>query len=125
MIVSLPQKHLRTMTSTLDLEISIADGNSPQKAGKRTSNLASNRTARDGSTTSATLVSLEIEEITGYRRPMDQLRELKRQGFHRARRSPTRGHVILERTHYEYICHGARTQNVPQVRIPKPLAKIK
>jgi len=43
----------------------------------------------------------ELLAITGYRRPGDQLRELHRQGFHRARRSRVSGRIILERPHFD------------------------
>ena len=60
----------------------------------------------------------QIAALTGYRRPADQLRELHRQGFHRARRSPA-GTVILERAHYEAVCRGdAQQQPRPKVRMP-------
>lgn len=67
---------------------------------------------------SATLSHDEIISITGYKRPSDQVSELHRQGFYRARRSPTAG-VILERAHYESICAGAGPANEPQVRVPR------
>ncbi|MFG6441102.1 DUF4224 domain-containing protein [Roseateles sp. LKC17W] len=47
----------------------------------------------------------QLVRITGYRQPAAQLRELLRQGFHRARRNPA-GRVILERPHYEAVCAG-------------------
>lgn len=47
----------------------------------------------------------ELETLTGYRQPHAQLRELRRQGFHRARRNPA-GAVILERAHYQAVCAG-------------------
>lgn len=65
-----------------------------------------------------------IESITGYKRPADQLAELRAQGFYRARRSPTDGSVILERPHYEHICAGGgKPANEPQVREPKVQAR--
>lgn len=53
----------------------------------------------------------EVQALTGYSplRPGKQLAELRRQGFHRARRSPTTGAVILERAHVEAVC-SARQQ---------------
>lgn len=67
-----------------------------------------------------TLESEEIEKITGYKRPADQLVELRKQGFHRARRSPTTGNIILEREHYVAVCAGYRPQNSsPRVRVPQ------
>ena len=65
-----------------------------------------------------TLTPDEIRQITGYARPADQFVELQRQGFFRARRAPTTGHIILERAHYEAVCAGAR-QARPTVRVPQ------
>ena len=61
----------------------------------------------------------ELADVTGYRRAGDQLAELQRQGFYRSRRSPTTGHIILERVHYDAVCAGARPVNEPQVRVPQ------
>lgn len=67
---------------------------------------------------SATLSADEIYSITGYRRPAEQLAELLRQGFYRARRSPSDNTVILERPHYDAVCQGAaKTANEPRVRL--------
>ena len=67
---------------------------------------------------SPTLERDELERITGYRRPADQLAELKRQGFYRARRSPSDGSVILERPHYDAVSAGAqRPAQEPRVRL--------
>lgn len=60
----------------------------------------------------------ELVALTGYRRPADQLAELKRQGFSRARRSAATGTVILERAHYEAVARG-QTQELPRVRMPR------
>lgn len=66
------------------------------------------------------LSQAELVSVTGYQRPADQVRELLRQGFHRARRSPTTGETILERAHYEAVCAGQRAQaERPKVRPPK------
>lgn len=54
---------------------------------------------------SVTLTAEELTRLTGYSQPAAQLRELHRQGFHRARRNPA-GRVILERPHYEAVCAG-------------------
>jgi len=67
---------------------------------------------------SATLSPQEIDDVTGYRRPADQLAELHRQGFYRARRSPTTGQIILERAHYDAVCAGAKPPQAPRVRAP-------
>lgn len=66
-----------------------------------------------------TLEAQEIEEITGYKRAADQLDELHRQGFYRARRSPTTRNIILEREHYTFVCIGSRPVNTPRVRVPQ------
>jgi hypothetical protein len=66
-----------------------------------------------------TLEAQEVEAITGYKRPSDQLEELHRQGFYRARRSRTTGNIILEREHYTFVCIGSRPVNVPRVRVPQ------
>lgn len=49
----------------------------------------------------------ELVEITGYRQPAAQLRNLLARGFWRACRAPMTGAVILERAHYEAVCSGA------------------
>jgi hypothetical protein len=66
-----------------------------------------------------TLDAKEVEEITGYKRPCDQLAELHRQGFYRARRSRTTGNIILEREHYTFVCIGSRPVTAPRVRVPQ------
>jgi hypothetical protein len=53
-----------------------------------------------------TLSGQELQDVTGYKRPADQLRELHRQGFWRARRSRVTGEVILERAHYDAVARG-------------------
>ncbi len=62
----------------------------------------------------------ELEQLTGYRRASDQLRELQRQGFHRARRNRL-GDVVLERAHYDAVCAGrqapAGQDALPPVRL--------
>ncbi len=60
----------------------------------------------------------ELADITGYRRPADQLEEMHRQGYWRARRSAP-GSVICERAHYEAVCSGAQPANEPRVRKPQ------
>lgn len=66
----------------------------------------------------ATLTPKEIDDVTGYKRPADQLAELQRQGFYRARRSPTTGQIILERAHYAAVCAGGVQPKAPRVRAP-------
>lgn len=66
------------------------------------------------------LTADELLALTGYRQPAAQLAELHRQGYHRARRSPVSGHVILERAHYEAVASGMVPQaSTPQLR-PAP-----
>lgn len=60
----------------------------------------------------------ELLALTGYKRPADQLQELHRQGFTRARRSPATGAVILERAHYLAVCAGQLQQARPRVHKP-------
>jgi hypothetical protein len=50
----------------------------------------------------------ELVEITGYRQPAAQLRNLLARGFWRACRAPMSGAIILERAHYDAVCAGAR-----------------
>jgi hypothetical protein len=64
------------------------------------------------------LAPAELEALTGYRRASDQLAELHRQGFTRARRSHAGG-VILERAHYLAICTG-RAPEAPAPRVKPP-----
>jgi hypothetical protein len=67
---------------------------------------------------SAILEPDELQRLTGYRRPAEQLAELLRQGFYRARRSPSDGSVILERPHYDAVCAGAsKPAHEPRVRL--------
>lgn len=67
--------------------------------------------------TGAVLTRTEIRELTGYKRANEQMAELLRQGFYRARRSRLDGSVILERPHYDAICAGARPPtNSPKLR---------
>lgn len=65
------------------------------------------------------LTSAELAALTGYRRPCAQLAELHRLGFHRARRSPVSGAVILERAHFEAVARGDGQAQVPRVRVPR------
>lgn len=60
----------------------------------------------------------ELFDLTGYKRPGDQLRELKRLGFWRARLAKVTGEVVLERPHYDAISRGMEA-NRPQARVPK------
>lgn len=66
---------------------------------------------------SAILTRAELKQLTGYRRAAEQLAELLRQGFYRARRSRVDGSVILERPHYDAVCAGANMPaNEPKLR---------
>ena len=56
----------------------------------------------------AVLTKAELDRVTGYTRHAEQLRELLKMGFWRARRSKVTGAVILERAHYEAVCRGER-----------------
>jgi len=59
----------------------------------------------------------ELVALTGYRRAHEQLAELLRQGFYRARRNRL-GEVVLERTHYDAVCAGAQQPDAkPRVRL--------
>lgn len=64
------------------------------------------------------LTADELEALTGYRRAADQLRELLRQGFHRARRNRL-GDVVLERAHYDAVVRGEAAPARPKVRLLK------
>lgn len=59
----------------------------------------------------------ELERVTGYKTPKRQVKELRRQGFYRARIAVT-GNVILERAHYDAVCAGAKPAKEPIVRNP-------
>lgn len=65
------------------------------------------------------LSDAELVALTGYQRQAEQLVELHRQGFSRARRDRL-GRVVLERAHYEAVCAGQRLPaDRPRVRPPK------
>lgn len=59
----------------------------------------------------------EVRDLTGYRRPADQLRCLHKLGYFRAHRNKTTGEVILERPHFLAVSTG-RAANEPKVRSP-------
>jgi hypothetical protein len=69
--------------------------------------------------TTILLTPAELVALTGYRQPAAQLAELHRQGFMRARRSPTTGELIVERTHYLAVSSGQAAPQRPKVRPPK------
>lgn len=58
----------------------------------------------------------ELARLTGYRRAAEQLEELHRQGFARARRDRL-GNVILERAHYDAVARGHTEPARPRVRL--------
>lgn len=67
----------------------------------------------------------EVQKLTGYKRHAQQLAELHRLGFWRARRAPVTGRVILERAHYEAVCAGeaapaGRGREKPRASILSP-----
>ncbi len=67
----------------------------------------------------------EVRTLTGYKRPAQQLDELKRQGYWRARRAPVTGRVVLERAHYEAVCAGADLAPGAKARHrPEPEAQL-
>lgn len=55
----------------------------------------------------------EIARLTGYRRGQEQLEELHRQGFFRARRNRL-GEVVLERAHYDAVAAGGASRDEPE-----------
>lgn len=68
------------------------------------------------------LLSAEaIERLTGYKRPADQLRELHRQGFWRARRVRNgTGYVVLETPHY----HAVQSGVAPRTHTPRVVVDV-
>lgn len=73
--------------------------------------------------TTSVLSPEELFEVTGYRQPARQLRELHKQGYYRARLAKVTGTVILERPHYDAVAGGALPANQeqyrPQVKPPR------
>jgi hypothetical protein len=55
---------------------------------------------------SIVLSAQELQAVTGYKRPADQLKVLHRLGFYRARIGAVTRQVVLERAHYDAICSG-------------------
>ena len=66
------------------------------------------------------LSSEELVAITGYKRPSDQLQELRKQGFYRARPNPAAGGVIVERAHYLMVCGADAAQLAKLYGISEP-----
>ncbi|HET9643764.1 MAG TPA: DUF4224 domain-containing protein [Burkholderiaceae bacterium] len=65
---------------------------------------------------SLTLSEAELVELTGYRRPADQIRELHRRGFSRAYVNRL-GRVVLERAHYMAVCGMHVERPRPKVKV--------
>lgn len=65
-----------------------------------------------------TMTEVELQAITGFKRPHEQITELHRQGFYRARRSKTTGNIILERAHYDAVCASGLAANDSKAREP-------
>jgi hypothetical protein len=63
-----------------------------------------------------TLSPSELRDLTGYKRPADQLRELHRLGFFRARRGRVTGEVILERAHVDAVAAGTVASQADEQR---------
>ena len=61
----------------------------------------------------------EIAEITGYVRPAEQLAELHKLGFARARMDRT-GRIVLERAHYQAVCEGRFAANASRSDNDRP-----
>jgi len=66
-----------------------------------------------------TLTQDEIAAITGYSRSAEQVAELHRLGFQRARVDRL-GRVVLERAHYEAVCDGRFAANSAQRENDRP-----
>lgn len=66
----------------------------------------------------AVLSPAEIMLVAGgYKRPAEQLRELHRLGFWRARRAKVTGEVVLERPHFDAVSSGATGSPGPQPKL--------
>jgi hypothetical protein len=59
----------------------------------------------------------QIVKLTGFKRPGQQLRELHKLGFWRARRCRVSGAVVLEVPHYEAVSRGG---DIKQNERPRP-----
>lgn len=64
--------------------------------------------------TDLVLSDAELRALTKYARAGQQLEELRRRGFYRARRARD-GSVVLERAHYEAVCAGGLARREPEV----------
>jgi hypothetical protein len=75
---------------------------------------------------SPTLSPAEVQAIAGgYKRPADQLRALREQGFYRARIGKITGQVILERPHYDAVCAGGGQASNDSSRTRPTLRAVK
>lgn len=63
----------------------------------------------------------ELVKLTGYKRAAEQLEELHRLGFFRARRNRL-NEIVLERAHYDAVCAAAHpAQRQPNEGRPRVL----
>jgi hypothetical protein len=62
----------------------------------------------------------EIAAITGYQNPALQVRELRKQGFGRARVNAL-NRVVLERDHYRAVCAGQQAAVAEAAARPRVL----
>lgn len=62
---------------------------------------------------SIALTPEELQALTGYARPADQLKRLHALGFALAWRNLKSGGVVLPRAHYEAVCRGERQAQIP------------
>lgn len=68
-----------------------------------------------------TLSRAELIELTdGLTQPAAQLRELRRQGFFRARLGKVTGQVVLERGHYDAVVAGRAANEPPGPKLRQP-----
>jgi len=68
------------------------------------------------------LTTDEVKALAGgYKRPCDQLAELHRRGFHRARISKLTNEVVLERAHYHAVSAGMQ----PEAEAAGPMLRSK
>ena len=65
------------------------------------------------------LSASEIYDLTGYARPVEQLAELHRLGFTRARIDRL-NRVVLERAHYDAVCDGRFAANAARSDNDRP-----
>lgn len=75
----------------------------------------------------AVLSPEEVRRLAGgYKRSAEQLRELHRLGFYRARLGRITREVIVERAHYDAVCAGhGSAANEPHRPTVRPLRRVK